>query len=120
MVVAPRKEKLSDSWQDAEAWARRITDGMGCPIDEGILETVVVFHLLGIPTCQSCEGHLHEGLPYPWVDFETDEFPAFKQALEEASREGLSQQEREAKGAQLVALAATLPSRGVLYARLEE
>src|SRR5579885_3774271 len=120
MVAVPQEKKVPASWQEAEAWARRITDGMGCPIDEGILETVVVFHLLGIPTCQSCEGHLHEGLPYPWVDFETDEFPAFKQALEEASREGLSQQEREARGATLLKLAQTLPSRGVLYARIEE
>lgn len=120
MVVAPQKKKLLDSWQDAESWARQMTDAMGCPIDEGILETVVVFRLLDIPTCQSCEGHLNEGLPYPWVDFETDEFPAFTQALEEASREGLSRQEREARGATLLKLAQALPSRGVLYARIEE
>lgn len=110
----------SSSWEDAEAFVRRMTDGQGCPIDEGIVETVVALNLLGLPTCQSCEGHLDDGWPYPWVDFETDEFPAFKQALEEASREGLSPEEGEARGAQLVALAATLPSRGVLYARLEE
>lgn len=120
MAVAPQKKKLLDAWQDAEAWARQIRDAMGCPIDEGILETVVVFRLLGIPTCQSCEGHLNEGLPYPWVDFETDEFPAFTQALEEASREGLSRQEREARGVTLLKLAQALPSRGVLYTRIEE
>ena len=120
MVVVSQEKPLADSWQDAEAWARGLTDGMGCPIDEGIFETVVVFHLLGVPTCQSCEGHLHEGLPYPWVDFETDEFPHFKQALEEASREGLSQHEREERGARLVEIAQALPSRGVLYAHIEE
>lgn len=120
MVVVPQEKSFADSWQEAEAWARRLTDRMGCPIDEGILETVVVFHLLGVPTCQSCEGHLYEGLSYPWVDFETDEFPNFKQALEEASREGLSQHEREAKGARLVEIAQALPSRGVLYAQIEE
>lgn len=120
MVIVPQEKQFADSWRDAEAWARHLTDGMGCPIDEGILETVVVFHLLGVPTCQSCEGHLHEGLPYPWVDFETDEFPSFKQALEEASQEGLSPHEREARGARLVEIAQTLSSRGVLYAHVEE
>ncbi len=108
------------SWEEAEAFVRRIIDGQGCPVDEGITETVVALNLLGLHTCQSCEGHLDDGWPYPWVDFETDEFPAFNQALEEASREGLSPGEREARGAQLVALAVTLPSRGVLYARLED
>ncbi|HLZ62234.1 MAG TPA: hypothetical protein VKR06_35255 [Ktedonosporobacter sp.] len=108
------------AWEQAEAFTRRITDGMGSPLDEGIVETVVAFNLLGLRTCQSCEGHLDDGLPYPWVDFETDEFPTFKQALEDASRKGLSAQEREAKGAQLVRIAAALPSRGILYARLEE
>lgn len=110
----------TSSWEDAEAFVRRITDGQGCPIDEGIVETVVAFNLLGLRTSQSCEGHLEGGWPYPWVDFETDEFPAFKQVLEDASREGLSIEEREAKGAHLVELAAALPSRGMLYAHLEE
>ncbi|MDQ2902785.1 MAG: hypothetical protein M3Y81_04435 [Chloroflexota bacterium] len=99
---------------------RRITDRLGCSIDEGILEIVVALNLLGFPTCQSCEGHLDDGLPYPWVDLETDEFPTFRQMLEDASREGLSAAEREAKGAQLVVEAGALPTRGVLYARLEE
>ena len=120
VVVQQELAWHSASWEEAEAFIRRITDGQACPIDEGIIETVVAFNLLELRTCQSCEGHLDSGWPYPWVDFETDEFPDFKQALEDASREGLSVEEREAKGAQLVALAATLPSRGVLYARLEE
>lgn len=120
MVVVPQQTKFPTSWQDAEALVRRMTDGMGCPIDEGILETVVVFNVLGVPTCQSCEGHLDEGLPYPWIDFETDEFPAFTQALEEVSHEGLSQQEREVRGAKLVEMAQALPSRSLLYTRIEE
>src|SRR5690348_10171144 len=35
MVVVPQKMQFADSWQDAEAWARHLTDGMGYPIDEG-------------------------------------------------------------------------------------
>lgn len=119
MVVVQQERAFPANWNDAEAFVRRITDGLGCPIDEGIVETVVAFNLLGLRTCQSCEGHLIDGLPYPWVDLETDEFPAFKRALEEANREDLSVEAREVKGAQLVTLAATLPSRGLLYARLE-
>lgn len=119
-VVFQELKFPSTSWEEAESFARHITDGMGCTIDEGILKTVVALNLLGFPTCQSCEGHLDDGLPHPWVDFETNEFPAFRQALEDASREGLSLEEREAKGAQLVADACTLSTRGVLYARLEE
>lgn len=107
-------------WEDAKAFARGVTDAMGCPIDEGILETVVGLNLLGLPTCQSCEGHLDEGLPYPWIDFETDEFPVFTQAVEDASCKGLSAEEQEARGARLVEIAATLPSHGILYTRLEE
>lgn len=120
VIVQQEFEWSSTSWEDAEAFARCITDGMGYPIDDGILETVVALNLLGLRTCQSCEGHLNNGLPYPWVDFETDEFPTFTQALEEASCEGLRTEEREAKGAQLLTIAEALPSRGVLYARLEE
>lgn len=40
-----------------------------------------------------------DGWPYPWVDFETDEFPAFNRALEEANRERLNSEEKEAKSA---------------------
>ncbi|HEU5382600.1 MAG TPA: hypothetical protein VFV38_44905 [Ktedonobacteraceae bacterium] len=121
MAVALQGLKFpSTSWEEAEAFVRCIIDRTGCSIDGGILEAVVALNLLGFPTCQSCEGHLDGGLPYPWIDFETDEFPTFSQALEDASREGLSIEEREAKGAQLVAVATALPTRGVLYARLEE
>ena len=41
-------------------------------IDAGIRETVAVLNLLGLPTRQSCEGHVNDrghGLPAPWVDF---------------------------------------------------
>ncbi len=59
MVVWPKEMKFpAASWEEAEALVRRITDGLGCSIDEGILEIVVALNLLGFPTCQSCEGHL--------------------------------------------------------------
>lgn len=43
------------------------TDRLGTPVDPGIFETVVALNLLGLPTFQSCEGHLDHGSAYPWV-----------------------------------------------------
>lgn len=125
MVVVQQHIEAHDwpvSWEEAEAFARRLVDGMECPLDEGILPTVVAFNLLGLHTCQSCEGHLDYGAPYPWIDFETDEFPAFKQAQEDASSEDLSAEEREKRGAYLVALAQSLTARGRgrVYEHLEK
>lgn len=61
------KEKLD--------YFRRVTDGLGMPIDREVLKTVVLLNLLGFPTHQSCHGHVHlsnkEGLPYAWVNFKT-------------------------------------------------
>ena len=48
-------------------------DRLGMAIDAGIRETVAVLNLLGLPTTQSCEGHVNDhghGLPAPWVDFD--------------------------------------------------
>lgn len=84
------------SWEEAVAFAGHLTDRLGCPIDGGILETVVALNLLGFWTSQSCEGHLDEGLPYPWIDFHLGECPAwYEQAQEEVCREGQSAEEEE-------------------------
>lgn len=44
-------------------------------IDEKIKDTVVVFNLMGLPTGQSCEGHLDSGIPAPWVRIEAPNEP---------------------------------------------
>lgn len=123
-MILPYEHELTwpSTWDEGIAFAQRLVDGMGCPIDEGILEVVVSFNLLGLRTCQSCEGHLDDGLPYPWIDFETDEFPAFQQALEEMDRDELSDEEKEEKGEQLFVLAEALTAhgRGRLYTHLEQ
>jgi hypothetical protein len=59
-------------WNEAFHYFRRITDKLGKTIDPGILETVVVFNLLGMTTLQSCEGHIGWGVPYPWICIEAD------------------------------------------------
>lgn len=50
-------------------------DGLGKPIDSGIKETVVFLNALGITTTGSCEGHIKEGLPWPWIDTEDPNQP---------------------------------------------
>jgi hypothetical protein len=59
-------------WNEALHHFAYVTDRLGKTIDTGILETVVVFNLLGITTLQSCEGHTYRGVPYPWICIEAD------------------------------------------------
>jgi hypothetical protein len=61
-------------WEELAKKFSRVTDRIGKPIDEGILETVVALNALDIPTSMSCEGHLDHGLPYPWIDVSTPSF----------------------------------------------
>ncbi len=48
----------------------RVADGYGKEIDLGIMNTVVALNAAGIRTKASCEGHLHRGKAYPWIDIE--------------------------------------------------
>lgn len=119
MVVVQRELEWPASWEEARAFARRITDRLGNPIDEGILETVVALNMLGFRTCQSCEGHLDGGRPYPWIDFETGECPMwYEQAQEEVNREGQSAEEEEAAVDRLMAQLADYHHPDHLYTRL--
>jgi hypothetical protein len=61
-------------WDELAKKFSRYTDRIGMPIDEGIFETVVALNALDIPTSMSCEGQLHHGLPYPWIDVSTPSF----------------------------------------------
>jgi hypothetical protein len=55
----------------AEQWATTVTDGLGKPIDAGILRTVAALHALGINTSGSCEGHQKWGIGGPYIDTES-------------------------------------------------
>jgi hypothetical protein len=48
-------------------------DGLGLGIDPGIKKAVIVLNLLGFKTEGSCQGHIDWGLPYPWIDFNTQD-----------------------------------------------
>ena len=120
MVVALQQQlDWPSTWEEAEVFARRLTDGLEYPIDADILETVVALILLGFQTNQSCEGHLDGGRPYPWIAFETGECPAwYEQAQEETCCEGLSAQEEEAARDRLFALLEAYHQEDHLYTRL--
>lgn len=119
MVVVLQQLNWPRTWEEAEAYAAHLVDRIGCPIDEGIRETVVALNLLGFPTSQSCEGHLDHGCPYPWIDFETGTCPTwYDQAQEEACREGQSAEEEDAATAHLMALVAEYHHVDHLYTRL--
>ena len=46
----------------------QITDKLGEPIDQDVKDTVVALKALGLPTSQSCGGHLDRGGNAPWVE----------------------------------------------------
>lgn len=113
-------EWTSASWEEGCAMARRFVDGLGRPVDEGILETVVALNLFDFPTHASCEGHFNWGNPYPWVDFVTPgECPGYEEALAEFNREGQSEEEQEASWHRLLAVMAAFHHKDHLYTRLE-
>ncbi len=62
-----------EQWQAMHDRFSRETDKLGCGIDTGILDTVIVLNLLKIPTVMSCEGHLSSASGAPWVDIEDPE-----------------------------------------------
>lgn len=69
-------------WKNEEERFRRIVDGIGRHIDEGVLDTVVVLNLLDLKTIQSCEGHLDHGTYAPYIDVRCDVDEALRVAYE--------------------------------------
>lgn len=63
---------MSDRWTDYMAETDQLVDGLGKPIDAGILETVTALRAWGFVTTGSCEGHPDHGTPHPWVDISRD------------------------------------------------
>jgi hypothetical protein len=52
-----------------------ITDGLNLSIDKGIREAVAVLRTLNVDTTQSCEGHLDQGSPSPYIDLQARDKP---------------------------------------------
>ncbi len=75
MSESIQQDEKRQQWQEASKQFSRTVDGLGRPLDEGIMETVVVLNLLGIRTEASCEGHLDHGTAAPWIDIGAKETP---------------------------------------------
>ncbi len=69
------KQKI---WDDKLKEIEQITDAVGKPIEEGIMETVVAFNVMEINTSQSCAGHedMEGGQRlWPWVEISAPDKP---------------------------------------------
>ncbi len=88
--ILPEKELR---WQEMTKYCSHITDRLGQPIDQGILETVIALNVLGIPTVQSCEGHVDHGICAPWVFFTSTSLDDFHEC-EQITRRHREDQER--------------------------
>ena len=71
-----------EEWKKREAEIQETTDGLGLPLDKGIVEGVVALNLFGFPTSQSCEGHfdinaLEHRFKYlnPFIEIAPDNYP---------------------------------------------
>jgi hypothetical protein len=98
-----REQRLAN-WRIMAARVAEVKDGLGRPIDAGIVEPVIALNLLGVNTTQSCEGHTtneEHGKAYPWIDVgrSTEEIDQLYEVAKQASRrnrEGATQEDQNA------------------------
>lgn len=89
------KEQKSEKeilWGQKQQEVDEIADLNGKGIDKDIKESVVAFNMQGLPTSNSCEGHVDRGLPYPFVAVEAEGEPRWhyegqKELFEEVAKE---------------------------------
>ncbi|MEV8548191.1 hypothetical protein [Streptomyces sp. NPDC051572] len=55
-------------WEQEKHAVRRLRDGLGRPVDRGVIETVAILRVLGVHTNMSCGGHV-DRLLSPYVTF---------------------------------------------------
>lgn len=90
----PSKQEIQ--WEKVRVEVEKIADALGKGIDEGIKETVIAFSVNGIPTSQSCEGHLggesDHGYPAPWITVKALNKPKWRHENEEQIYEQVAEQ----------------------------
>jgi hypothetical protein len=82
-------------WEQEKYRVRRITDGVGMPVDRQIVETVAILRLLGIHTHMSCGGHTARCIG-PWVSFRSPRAASYQAQAYEAEKEGDHERARRA------------------------
>ncbi len=65
---------MDDRYKKIDEKSKTITDGLGCKIDDGIRELIVLLNYNNIGTTQSCWGHKNWGEKFPWFDIHNDYF----------------------------------------------
>jgi len=82
MLVPDQQERrihwADTTWEEAIARVRRIEDRLGMPVDDGIVETVAIFNILGfvprspVRPSRSCA-------PWPWIEMrEIKSYPLYR------------------------------------------
>jgi hypothetical protein len=61
---------MNDRYKKIDEKSKIITDLLGCKIDEGIRELIVLLNYNNIGTTQSCWGHKNWGENFPWFDID--------------------------------------------------
>ena len=64
------KLTMDDRYKKIDEKSKTITDGLGCKIDDGIRELIVLLNYNNIGTTQSCWGHKNWGEKFPWFDID--------------------------------------------------
>lgn len=82
-----KKEELERIRKDFENRA----DAEGFGIDKSIKETVIILNALGMPTSESCEEHIEEGVPAPWVRISAPNEPGERFVGQNASFEKVAE-----------------------------
>ncbi|HLC48930.1 MAG TPA: hypothetical protein VJI96_00915 [Candidatus Andersenbacteria bacterium] len=59
-------------WDEVAKRVEGYKDGLGKPIDTGIIETVIALNVFDLQTSQSCEGHLNWGIAAPWAEIKVE------------------------------------------------
>jgi hypothetical protein len=74
-----------NSWEEELENTRKMKDGNERVVDEKVVDIVTILNLIGqmkgFKTCASCEGHLSEGLPYPWINMTNDKCEEYGKTL---------------------------------------
>lgn len=94
------REVKEQQWQTMATRVAQMKDKLGKGIDPGIFETVVVLNLLGLPTTQSCEGHLDRAAGAPWVDIGDTQIESRSREVETLFRVALQAQQQQTQSSE--------------------
>jgi hypothetical protein len=66
---------------------KHLVDGIGRPVDDGIVLTVAALRCHGFTPTASCEGHAERTSP-PWVDIESSDAPKLIKIMQDGAHSG--------------------------------